>query len=156
MITLSGYKSGVRHVSLSLDLAGEALAEKLSLESGDEVLITANVFLADDVPVIYCVDILPAKLVNSAYWQEELHGPVYTFLEKRCGQHVEYNITQIRPIVADEKLSALLECPIGEPLYYFEEVGFNREDLPIIYSEEYYCPEYFSFNIVRKMTTQRK
>jgi GntR family transcriptional regulator len=156
MITLSGYKSGVRHVSLSLEPAGDALAEKLSLECGEEVLVTANVFLADGVPVIYCVDILPAKLVESAYRQEELYGPVYTFLEKRCNQVVDYNITQIRPVVADEKLSILLECKVGDPLHFFEEVGFNREDLPIIYSEEYYCPEYFSFNIVRKMTTQRK
>lgn len=156
MITLSGYQAGVKHVALKLEPAGEELAEKLGIDLEDEVLITANTFLADDDPVIYCVDILPAKLVKSAYRDEELYGPVYTFLDKRCHQRVEYNITRIEPVIAGETLSRFLDCEQGAPLHYFEEIGFNANHRPIIYSQEYYRPEFFSFNVVRKMTTRRK
>lgn len=155
MIRLSGSEPGIRHLSLTLDLASTRIAEKLSLSSNDEVLTTANVFLADDVPLIYCVDVIPAGLVRCAYRDEELHGPVYTFLEKRCEQLVDYNITEVCPVIADEQISEKLQCQEGTPLHYFEEIAFNSAERPIMYSEEYYRPEYFSFNVVRKMTTRR-
>ncbi|HSM56478.1 MAG TPA: GntR family transcriptional regulator [Candidatus Sulfomarinibacteraceae bacterium] len=155
MIQLAGYEPGVQHIDMSLDPAPDAFLSTLALEPGDEVLTTANLFLADGVPVIYCVDVIPARLVRRAYNDEELHGPVYTFLERRCDQRVSYNITEILAVVADEELAERLQTNAGAPLHYFEETGFNSNDEPIIYSEEYYSPSYFEFKIVRKMTTRR-
>lgn len=153
MIREAGYQPGVRHLELDLGGASLAMAEQLALLAGEEVIVTGNVFQADGVPVIYCIDTIPANLVRQAYREEELHGPVYIFLERRCGQRVDYNITQITPVVADRRLCQHLDCALGTPLHYFEEIGYNAEGRPIIYSEEYYRPEYFSFKVVRKMTT---
>ena len=157
MIRGSGYSPGVRHLELSLGPGPAAAAQKLGLDpESAELLTTANIFLADDVPVIYCIDIIPAGLVNQAYRDEELHGPVYSFLERRCGQRLDHNIAELLPVVADDRLSKLLQCPVGSPLHYFEEIGFNGDGMPIIYSEEYYRPEYFSFHIIRKMMSSRR
>lgn len=155
MIRTSGYSPGVKHHWLKLCEPDRKAAEALQLSAGEEALITANVFLADGVAVIYCVDYLPAGLVKHAYQPEELHGPVYRFLEHRCGQRVDYNITEVRAVTADYDLCPLLACDPGTPLHLFIETGFNSSDQPIIYSEEYYLPEYFSFKVVRKMTALR-
>ncbi len=156
MIRESGHSPGVRHLELRLEPAPTTIGQKLGLAPEAELLSTANIFLADDVPVIYCIDSIPAGLVSQAYRDEELHGPVYSFLEKRCGQRLDYNVAKLLPVVADEKLSSLLQCPPGTPLHYFEETGFNGSGIPIIYSEEFYRPEYFSFHIIRKMTSSRR
>jgi len=37
-------------------------------------------------------------------------------------------------------------------LLCLEEVGFNAQGEPILHSQEYYRPEYFSFRVLRKMT----
>jgi GntR family transcriptional regulator len=154
MIRISGYTPSVRHLELNLGPASPAVAQKLALDpESAELLTAANIFLADDVPVIYCIDIIPANLVNQAYRDEELHGPVYTFLERRCHQRLDHNIAELLPVVADSRLSELFQCPPGSPLHYFEEIGFNGAGVPIIYSEEYYRPDYFSFHVIRKMTT---
>lgn len=153
MIRMSGYTPGTQHLEMSLGPASPDVTQKLNLAPDSEILTTANVFLADDIPVIYCIDVIPAQLVNQAYRDEELHGPVYTFLERRCSQRVDHNITEVLPVVADRRLSELLDCPLGSPLLYFDEIGFNVRGIPIIYSEEYYRPNYFSFNMIRKMTT---
>jgi GntR family transcriptional regulator len=153
MIRAAGYAPAVRHLELDLIIPGKATTEQLDLPDGEEAIVTANVFLADGVPVIYCMDAIPAVLVRQAYREEELHGPVYSFLERRCSQRVDYNITRITPVAADRRLSQYLDCSLGTPLHYFEETGYNVEGKPIIYSEEYYRPEYFSFKVVRKMTT---
>jgi GntR family transcriptional regulator len=93
-------------------------------------------------------------LVNRAYRDEELHGPVYTFLAERCDQQIDYNIADIRPVLADDELAVLLACEVGAPLHYFEEIGYNAGHEPIIYSREYYRPEFFNFKVVRKMITR--
>jgi GntR family transcriptional regulator len=157
MIHLSGYTPDVQHLQLKLGSSSAIIAQKLALApESAEVLTTTNIFLADGAPVIYCIDIIPANLINEAYRDEELHGPVYAFLEKRCQQRLDHNIAELLPVVADDKLSQLLHCPIGSPLHYFKETGFNKEGMPIIYSEEYYRPEYFSFNVIRKKITTVK
>lgn len=151
MIHASGHSASVVHKGLELGAPETNAAKALRLGAEDEAITTSNVFLADNVPVIYCVDVIPAHLVKHAYLSEELHGPVYTFLENRCAQRVSYNITEVRPTAADKNLSQLLACLAGSSLHLFIEIGFNSDNQPIIFSEEYYRPEFFSFKVVRKM-----
>lgn len=155
MIEVAGHEASPRHHFMTLDPASPGLAEKLGLEPGDEVITTANVFLADEVPVIYCIDYLPSRLVKQAYRDEELQGPVYSFLTNRCETRIEYCIAELLPVVADEEIASLLGCEQGAPLQYVKEVGYDAADEPIIYSEEYYRPEFFNFSIVRKLTSGR-
>lgn len=154
MIEVNGFSPSVNHIDLSLESPDQEVAEQLNLSPKEEVLRTANTFLADGVPVIYCVDFIPAKIVRSAYDDEELHGPVYTFLDQRCHQQVDHNLTEVQPVVVDENLSKHLKCKQGIPVHYFKETAFNTHEEPVMYSDEYYRPEYFSFNVLRKMTTR--
>lgn len=154
MIQLSGYSPGVRHLELTLGPASDRVTRQLMLDHGaPEVITTANVFLADGSPAIYCIDIIPAHLVNQAYRDEELQGPVYEFLQKRCGQRLSHNIAEVVPVVADVTLGNLLHCPVGSALHFFRETGFNQQGEAIIYSEEYYRPDFFSFSVLRKKIT---
>ena len=156
MIRLSGHQPSTKFIEVSLGPADTKIAETLAIPPGSEVLATTDIFLADGVPVIYCKDTIPGALVRSAYTEAELRGPIYKFLETRCGQRVDFNITDLAPVVADARLAGLLECPVGAPILYLEEVGFNSEAVPVVWSQEYYRPEYFSFKVVRKMTTARR
>lgn len=151
MIRLAGYEPGVRHIETRLDVASPEFREKLNLDATMEVILVANLFLADRHPVIYCLDVIPGQLVRQAYAPEELHGPVYTFMYRRCQQQVSYNIAEICAVNADEKLAGLLECSPGTALHYFKETGYNAENEAIIYSQEYYLPDVFSFQSVRRM-----
>lgn len=155
MIERAGYTPGVKHIRTELRPANDVERDKLQLEAGSQVLSVTNLFLANRRPVIYCRDVIPGGLVRQAYAPEELHGPIYTFLAQRCQQRVIYNITEILPVAANTLLARYLKCKRGTPLHYFQEVGFNAEHTPIMYSEEYYWPEAFSFQLVRKMTWAR-
>jgi GntR family transcriptional regulator len=153
MIRLSGHAPGVQPAGQDLVPANAEYQHKLSLSAGDEVLVVTNIFLADERPVIFCRDVIPGKLVRQAYQPAELQGPVYTFLEHRCGQRVSYNITEVLVVNADRPLAAALKCRAGAALHYFDEIGYNAQHQPIIYSQEYYRSDAFSFKLVRKMTT---
>ena len=154
MIRLSGYEPTSRFEGMTLGPPSPKIAERLVQPSNAEVLTTKDVFFADGIPVIYCEDSIPAGLVRSAYSDSDLQGPIYRFLEIRCEQRVDHNITEIVPVRANRTLAKLLQCRPGTPLLSFEEVAFNRDGEPLMYSEEYYRPEYFSFTVVRKMTSR--
>jgi len=153
MIRLSGHTPAVRHIETQLGPATPLDQEKLNLETTAETISVTNVFLADRRAVIFCRDVIPGQLVRQAYAPEELHGPVYAFLERRCQQRVSYNITEVLPAVADKTLTRHLDCKTGTPLHYFDEVGYNADHQPILYSQEYYAPDAFRFHVVRKMTS---
>lgn len=154
MIRLSGCEPSVRHVRTRLEAASAAQQAKLGLGEGDEVIAAENVFLADGRPVIFCRDVLPGRLVRQAYAAEELHGPIYAFLARRCQQWVSYNVAEVLPVVAGRALARHLQCPARAPLHYFEEVGYNDDHQAILYSQEYYVPDAFRFHVVRKMTSE--
>jgi GntR family transcriptional regulator len=156
MIRESGHTPNVRHKYLTLGKPSQAACQALNLSGDGEALTTENIFLADNTPVIYCIDVIPANLVKHAYRPAELYGPVYTFLDQRCGQQVDYNITEVLPVTANDRLARLLGCDTYAPLHLFIETGYNATDQPIIYSEEYYRPEFFSFKVVRKMVPLKK
>jgi GntR family transcriptional regulator len=151
MIRLAGYESSVEHIETRLEAAEPDLQAKLALEPGAEVIAVTNLFLADRQPVIYCLDVIPGKLVREAYAPAELHGPIYAFLQRRCHQQVSYNITEIHAVNAGTPVAAALQCGEGAALHYFDEVGYNASHQPILYSQEYYLPDLFCFQMIRRM-----
>jgi GntR family transcriptional regulator len=155
MIRLAGYAPGVQHIATRLEPATPAVQSQLNLEATAEVIAVANLFLADSRPVIYCLDVIPGRLVRQAYAPEELHGPIYEFLRRRCGQQVSYNITAVQAVNAGAPIAGHLGCSPGAALHYFEEVGYNAEHEPILYSQEYYVPDAFAFKIVRRLMTNK-
>ena len=151
MIRLAGYEPGVQHIETRLEHPSPLYQSKLNIEASAEVIAVANLFLADQRPVIYCLDVVPGQLVRQAYAPEELHGPIYAFLKRRCHQQVSYNIAEVHAINADEGIAGFLKCRPGAALHYFDETGYNPAHQPILYSQEYYIPELFCFQTVRRM-----
>jgi GntR family transcriptional regulator len=151
MIRLARYEPGVQHIETRLEIASTLYQSKLNLDAAAEVIAVANLFLADRRPVIYCLDVIPGHLVRQAYAPEELHGPIYAFLYRRCHQQVSYNIAEVHPVNADASIAHLLKCRPGEALHYFDETGYNSQHQPVLYSQEYYLPDVFCFQVVRRM-----
>jgi GntR family transcriptional regulator len=151
MIRLAGYEPGVEHIETRLELASPLYQTKLNLNATAEVIAVANLFLASGRPVIYCLDVIPGHLVRQAYAPEELHGPIYTFLNRRCQQQVKYNVMDVQAVNAEAHISAFLKCRPGAALHYFDEVGYNPDNQPVLYSQEYYIPDVFCFQAVRRM-----
>jgi GntR family transcriptional regulator len=153
MIRLSGHTPGVRPLGTELRPAPPECQAPLGLAAGAEVLAVTNLFLADERPVIYCRDIIPGHMVRQAYQWDELHGPVFEFLARRCGQTVSYAITEVLAVTAGPALARVLACKRATPLHRFDEVAYNAQHEPILYSQEFYVPDAFRFQVVRKLTT---
>ena len=139
-----GYAPAVRHVHTVQATVEEELAEFLNLELGAPVLVSQKVFLADDRPVIYCVNTIPVDLLGADLVQELLADPeslepIYGFLEARCQRRVEYHVARVRAAAAGAcAFHGGLPLESCEPVLVIDGVAYTAEMLPLFHTYEYH------------------
>ena len=80
----------------------------------------------------------------------DLHLTVFDFLQKVCGVKAYMDLTEMQAVVADEKLSALLQVPVGTPLLNMEEVDYDIEGNRVFYSSEFFVNGLIQHTVLRK------
>jgi GntR family transcriptional regulator len=154
LIKKEGYQADVRVLHTSVKPAG-SIESSLQLDSTDEVYVVEKIFLADGNPVIWCRNAIPIRLLNpdqNHNLKDKQVGriPIYRFLIEHCKQDVIYHVSEVRAAVADEVLSAAMDCEPYHPLLCIEEVGFNSKQEPVLHCLEYYRNDRVRFQTVRK------
>ena len=48
------------------------------------------------------------------------------------------DLTEVSPAVADAALAKLFRVPEGTPLLYLDELDYDKEGMPMLYSPQYY------------------
>lgn len=155
LIRASGHTPSVAETQVRRGRPEAAIAGRLNLAGDDEILTLHKVFSADSVPVIYAVNVIPLKLVASDYRDIVVHDslktePIYRFLAERCGQTVAYQIADVRSVPATDEVARHLDYKPGVSVLNIEEVGYNAENEPVFYSDEYYNTGVIQFKLVRK------
>jgi len=155
LIQLSGHLSDLSLVESQFGPTSPDIAEHLGMAPEADALTIRKVFTADGVPVIYCLNVIPLHLApadqpRGLLDQIDPAVPVYDLLSKWFGHSVAYQIADIAPYLADDEVSHHLACPVGEPLLFIGEVGYNHEQQPLFYAREYYLPGLIHFRLVRK------
>ncbi len=134
--------------------SANAIAGCLELEPASSVVAIEKIFLSGAVPVIHCVNIVPLHLIepDSIEKAAELFGAAesaYQFIEQYCHHRVHHQQSEIRAVLADEKLAHLLQCQPSAPLLRVEEVGYSAELLPVFYGLNHFRGDLVAFRQVR-------
>jgi GntR family transcriptional regulator len=54
------------------------------------------------------------------------------------------------PVIADQRLSSLLDVKVGSALQQINEVDFNKNGHPIVLSTEWHVPGVFELRVNRR------
>ena len=139
MISVSGHRPSVLSSSFEQVPAGDAVARHLAIAPSDPVLRVCRLIGADDKPAIYCEDYIPAALIKKKeYAAEDLQKPIFSFLKQFCALEPHMDLTEVRPAVADALLAEIFQVPQGTPLLYLDELDYDKEGMPMLYSPQYY------------------
>ncbi len=139
MIAASGHKPGLLSTAHDVVPAQETVARHLAIAPGEPVLKVTRLIGADDKPAIYCEDYIPAALIKKKeYTGQDLNKPIFSFLKQFCGLEAHMDLTEVRPAVADEALAEIFCVPLGTPLLYLDELDYDKEGMPMLYSPQYY------------------
>lgn len=151
MIESAGFRAGM-HV---LEAAFEPCAaddDALQLRRGDTVLVVERVRTADEQPVIYSHDRIPARLLRTDLGLRELDPSLFALL-KSCGHEADHATATLRAVASTDRVAKMLGIRKGKPLLYIEEIDYDREGTPVMYSREWHVSEAFDVRINRTART---
>jgi len=150
VLRANGYTPSVEVLRVSEEAADARLARALDIAEGDPILVIEKLFREDDTPVILTVNHIPKHLISDHVGIEDVRQPIYEFLASCCHQHLLYYLSDIVPVVVDEKLASILDVPEGRALLSFDEVGFNANNQPILKAISYFRDDRIRFRLIRR------
>ena len=150
MIRQSGFTPGQAFVELDECRADSNVAEKLGIPVDTEVLCVRRLCTANGAPAIYSEDFIDKRRVYGAYDQADMLLPIFDFLRDYCGTAAVMDLTELHAVSADQTVAAALGVAQGTPLLNMEEVDFDIEGNPILYSRQYYPDGIVRQTVLRK------
>ncbi|MCI2058284.1 MAG: GntR family transcriptional regulator [Oscillibacter sp.] len=150
MIRQSGKKPAVSFVQATNETADAGIAQRLLIPEGTDIVRVARLVTADGIPAIYCEDVVDSELVRGSATLRDYKLPIFHFLRQFCHVIPYLDLTDVRPAAADEKLSRLMEIPVGTPLLNMDEVDYDIDGKPVFCSNEYYVDGIIRHTVMRK------
>lgn len=145
-----GYEPSVQLVDVRQAQPSEALRTLLELEADENVLILQKMFSQDSEPIIFTENHIPCRFVPEEIDEELLTIPVYELVEDCCGQQLNYYLSEVVPMIADEELAELLHVDLNTPLLALEETGYNDDNEPIFWARSLFRDDLVRFRMIRR------
>jgi GntR family transcriptional regulator len=147
---LAGY--GIQVITQVVDVkeqpADAEIASNLGLQVSDPVLSIERIRYAESVPIIYSIDILPKNKIQEPWDKDMFAGSLLSILEQR-GVFLDHTRTTIRVVLSDAIVPRYSMIESRVPWILLEQVNYNREGEPIIYSFDYHRGDYITFHVNR-------
>lgn len=130
-----------------VDPHGDDISE-LQLQEQEQVFLVKRVRTANQDPLVYCIDKIPAHLLEKGY---KMHGEsMLASLQEDAGITISYAKADIKTIGYHEEISDILHCESDTPLLVLKQVHYDLSDTPILYSLNFFRSDQVSFSVFRK------
>lgn len=151
MIAERGRHPHSDHLLVTRQEAGPELAKSLELRPGQTVLYVRRRVLADELPVLFSIDVLPLALFGGARIDQlDFSRPIFDLLEQVCDVQITSTVAHMRAAVGDPAIRRLLGLAADKALLELDEVCYTRLCAPAMHSYTYYT-DFFDFAMVRKL-----
>ena len=157
-ISSRGLIPGFKQISAEILPVDKKIAKILDVSEGSDVLNIHKIFTANESPIIYFENYIPRKIFGDCLTDDEalqpgITEPFFTFYREVCNHPVKYLTSVIRPEISQNlDIARLLELKTpNETLLHIEDIGFDRNDLPVFFSNEYLAKEASSLHVIRQV-----
>lgn len=137
--SLSSHGHASRHKVLEIkNIRSDArLSKALDLREGSPVIYVERLIWADRKPIgldtIYVSEAAFPDFIQKAASEK----PLYHILKEDYGLEIAEATLEINGILADSSKAALLECLVGDPLFYVEKTAYTSSGTPIHFSSTF-------------------
>ncbi len=121
--------------------------QKLNLKKNEQVFLIKRVRFADNIPLVYCIDKIPAHLLPKGYTLNQ--ESILASLEE-IGIIITYAETEIKTIGYHKKISKIMDCDKKIPLLVLRQIHYDQHNRPVLYSINYFRSDQISFHVLRK------
>ena len=151
MIESAGAKAGMRILHAAFEQCSKD-DSALQLGRGERVLAVERVRTADDQPVIYSRDRIPARLLRSDLDLRNLDPSLFALLSS-SGHAADHATATLRAVASTSHTAKVLGIRRGKPLLYIEEIDYDRDGTPVMLSREWHVSEAFDVRVNRQAQT---
>lgn len=150
MITNMGFHPGTREIKLEEVFADSHMAKTLNVKEGSKVITIERVRTADNIPVVYSLDMIPVSVLPDINDVRTMGESLYDFLETKCDIFLSSSMAKLFPTKATRKLAKKLNVKVNSPLFLLEQLDTDQAGSPVVFSREYFVNDYFDFVIYRR------
>lgn len=137
-------------VSLREELPNAVVRTRLNLEPGLAVVVLERVRLAQGEPVIYSIDTFPRNIVVGELRAEEFAGSLLSVMEGSWNTRLAYSKAVISAVLLDAELSQRVGVPDCIAWILLEQINYDAQDHPVLYSRDYHRGDKFQFHVLRR------
>lgn len=137
-------------------LADEVYAKNLETEPGSELVKISRVIFAEDRPAAYLIDNLPLSIYKACNLDERFTGSVLDRMIESKNLNISVSHTTIHAEAASPSIARALQIQRGDVLLVFKAKLFSMDGRIIDYSESYFLPGYFRFQLMRRVGENKK
>ncbi len=148
MIAAAGAEPGLKVLDARVCEPEEAVAERLALPAGAEVLRVERVRTADGRAVVYSIDHIPNELVDGID-ADRLEPSLHTVLASH-GHEVRRATARLVPVVASARLAKMLGVPRSTPLQHFDQTDYDGSGRAVMVSWEWHTSDLFELRVNRR------
>lgn len=147
MIERQGKKSGTEILFTGyVDPHGDDIKE-LNLGKNEQVFLVKRVRTADEIPLVYCIDKIPANLLEKGY---KLNQESILLSLEEVGITISYAKAEIKTMSYNEEISDIMNCDQDTPLLILRQIHYDLDHRPVLYSIDFFNSNQISFNVLRK------
>lgn len=147
----SGLKVAMGALQIESLLADAAQAAALNLAVNAPLVRVSRVILAENRPVAYLIDVLPADVLSPSDLQEGFTGSVLDMLLRRGSPQLAKSATEIRSTPANPEVARALQIQRGDALLMLIAQLYTITGRVVDYSNSYFLPGVFRFRVLRKV-----
>ncbi|MDX1886983.1 GntR family transcriptional regulator [Mycolicibacterium sp. 120270] len=148
MIESAGSHAGMRVLDAVYEQSAK-IDSVLQLKRGEKVLAVERVRTADDQPVIYSRDRIPARLLDENLDLRNLDPSLFALL-RSSGHAADHATATLRAVPSTNCTAKVLGVRRGKPLLYIEEIDYDKDGTPVMLSREWHVSEAFDVRINRR------
>jgi GntR family transcriptional regulator len=151
MIESAGARAGMRVLDAVFEQSSK-IDGPLQLSRGEKVLAVERVRTADEQPVIYSRDRIPARLLRTDLDLKNLDPSLFALLSS-SGHAADHATATLHAVASTSCTAKVLGVRRGKPLLYIEEIDYGRDGTPVMLSREWHVSEAFDMRINRQALT---
>ena len=150
MIMNMGFHPDTKEIKIEEVFADGHMAKTLNVKEGLKVITIERVRTADNIPVVYSLDMIPISILSDIGDIKSLGGSLYDFLEAKCNIVLSSSMARLFPTKATRKIAKKLNVKVNSPLFLLEQLDTDQAGSPVVFSREYFVTDYFDFVIYRR------
>lgn len=144
-----GYTPGIKWIEISESFPNKDMINKLKISPDEKVVTFKRIRTANKKIAAFCVDTVKKSILGEEVPNSMECESMFQYLKDKFGVEIEYAVSEIIPTFPTDEMIELMKLNKEQLFLLLNQIHYDKEDNPVIYSMDYFNPQVFRFKVNR-------